>query len=298
MSKNSKVYEFKYEGEFHAIDALTVLYTQLNFISIIDEIKKQTVPDAKLEIKLQGLEKGSLEVQQVIELVTPAGLFLVDNYSSIKKIFTIFSDLFKIKSFLGSKKATDAVKTNNGISITVEGNNNNIIISPEAWQLFQDNAKINSAINNTGKTLLDNLEVDQIVVRPISSKKPISRLIREDFPKIKQESAYATGSFTYESEFNQTLGIKKANLLPEPGRVLKWDVMYRGQNVSVKISDQNFVDEIIRGKRFGNGDKLLVDLKKTMRLDKTYNMYVETGHYEATTVHKLIQRDEQSSFEL
>ncbi|GAB1462864.1 hypothetical protein [Pedobacter sp.] len=298
MSKNSKVYEFKYEGEFHAIDALTVLYTQISFISIIDEIKKQTVPDAKLEIKLQGLEKGSLEVQQVIELITPAGLFLVDNYSSIKKIFTIFSDLFKIKSFLGSKKATEAVKTNNGISITVEGNNNNIIISPEAWQLFQDNAKINSAINNAGKTLLDNREVDQIVVRPISSKKPISRLIREDFPKMKQESAYATGNFTYENEFNQTLGIKKANLLPEPGRVLKWDVMYRGQNVSVKISDQNFVDEIIRGKRFGNGDKLLVDLKKTMRLDKTYNMYVETGHYEAIKVHKLIQRDEQSSFDL
>ncbi len=298
MEKNSNIYEFKYEGSFHAIDAVTVLHTQLNFITILNEIKNYVAPETSLQIKLQGLKEGSLEIQQVIELAIPTGLFVVDNYGSIKKIFEIFSDVFKIKSFLGSKKASEVLETNNGVIIKIEGNNNNIIVSPEGWQIFQDNGKINDAIIKAGKSLSENQDIEKISVRRTANKKPIAKIEKEHFEKIKEENGYSIGAFNYENESDQIIGIKKANLLPEPGRVLKWDVMYRGQTVSVKISDQDFVSEIVKGLRFGNGDKLLVDLRKTMRLDKTYNMFVETGHYEAVKVHKLIPREDQSTLNL
>jgi|GEM_PF-5188356 hypothetical protein len=298
-SLKSNIYEFKYSGSFQAIDAVTVLHSQLSFISLLTEIKNQIVPDSKLDIKLQGLEKGSLEVHQVIELAMPAGLFLVDNYETIKKVFSIFGDLFKVKEFLGNKKADKVVEHDNSVSLTlkVDGNNNNIIISPEAWKMYVENPKINDALIRTGKTLNESQDVEEVSVRRVSQEKAIAKIERKSFGKIKEENPYSENNFQYEYEYRQTIGIKRANLLPEPGRVLKWDVLYRNQNITIKISDQDFVSEITRGLRFGNGDKLLVDIKKSMKLDKTFNMYVESGQYEAVKVHKIIPREEQSALE-
>ena len=297
--RQSNVYEYKYSGDFEAIDAVAVLQTQLTFISIVTEIKNQIAPDSRLDIKIQGLKKGSLEVHQIIELVTPLGLFVTDNYDTVKTIFKILGDLFKIKSLLGSKKADEVTTTDNSVTImlNVEGNNNTIVVSPEAWKLYQDNQKINDGLIRTAKTLDERNEVKQIEVKQHNNVEPVAKINKSDFSKIKEENAYSISTFQYEYDPQQIIGIKKANLLPEAGRVLKWDVLYRGQTVSIKISDQSFIDQILNGLKFGNGDKLQVDIKKSMRLDKTYNMFIETGQYEATKVQKLISRDQQTNME-
>lgn len=300
INRNSNIYEFIYNGDFEAVDAVSVLQTQLTFIAIVNEIKNQISPNSKLDIKLQGLKKGSLEVHQLIELVTPTALFIKDNYEIIKEIFEIFGDIFKLKSFLGNKEADQITRTDNSVNIyiNVKGKKNNVLVSPEAWKLYTENAKINDNVIRAGKTLDESLEIKEIKVKSLKAKRPLAKINKDDFKKIKEENPYSNTTFQYEFEYNQIIGIKKANLLPEAGRVLKWEVLYRNQTVSVKISDSEFIDKIVGGLRFGNGDKLLVDMKKSMRLDKTYNMFIETGQYEATKVYKVIPREEQTQLSL
>lgn len=299
LTRQSNLYEFKYRGDFEALDAIAVLQTQLSFISILNEIKNQVAPHAKLSVKLQGLKKGSLEVHQLVELAIPAGLFVVSNYDTVKGIFQILGDLFALKSLLGGKKADVINYIDNSVHVTlnVNGNNNTVVASPEAWKLYQENPKINDGIIRTGKALDESTDVNEVEVKQLSTNDPIARIERPALTKIKEENAYSDTTFQYEIENNQIIGIKRANLLPEAGRVLKWDVLFRNQNISIKITDQDFIDQITKGLRFGNGDKLLVDIKKSMRLDKTYNMFVETGHYEAFKVYKLIPREEQSNIQ-
>ncbi|POY36421.1 hypothetical protein C3K47_11795 [Solitalea longa] len=137
MKDNSTIYHFKYEGDFHSVDALTILHTQLNFISILTEIKDQIYPEVKLNIKLQGLEKGSLDVQHVVEIATVSGMFVMENYSYISKIFEVFGDLVKLKSFLKGEKATETKEVGNDkIEIHIKGDN--ITIHPDAFKMEID----------------------------------------------------------------------------------------------------------------------------------------------------------------
>lgn len=300
MNINSNVYEFKYIGETQAIDAQAVLFSQLHLITLLTEIKNHVAPEAKLNIKLQGLKEGSLEVHQLVELAIPASIFVLEKYSTIKTMFDVMADLFKIKKFLGSKKA-DKIEETDGkvvIHIAINGDNNTLHVDNLSWNLYTENARINDSLCKTGKILDESEEVNQLDIRKISTKKKLASLNRDDFHKIKSENPYSDGTINYENEKNQIVGIRKPNILPEPGRVLKWDVIYRGNNVSLKISDQDFISEITRGKMFASGDKLLVDIKKTMRLDKNFNMFIETGAYEATVVHKVIPRSEQTRFDM
>lgn len=302
MTRNSNIYEFKYEGDFQALDALPVLYSQIAFISLITEIKNNLDPSVEINVKLQGLKKGSLEVHQLIELaaLTTPGL-IFSKYDLIKKIFEVFRDLIKIKEFLGNKKADKQVDNKNGtvnIYLTVNGGTNHINASQESFSLYTNNPQISQALNKTGEALNQSRDIEEVSVRNVSAKKPLLSIDKSSSEKLREENPYTERLFTYETVPDQILGIKKPNLIPEKDRALYWDVIHKGTNIKVKITDKDFILQVNNGLRVGKGDSIRADIKKTMRFSKEYNMEVETGKYEAYKVHTFIPRSDQSSMNL
>lgn len=302
MTRRSNIYEFKYEGDFQAVDALPVLYSQIAFINLITEIKNSIDSTSELNIKIQGLKKGSLEIHQIIELVAASSpLIVFENYDIIKRIFIIFKDLVKIKEFLGNKKASQTKDLKNGtinIHFNINGGNNFINASQEAFNLYTSNPAINKALIKTGEAISQSADIDEITVRNISTKTPIVEIDKKISDKLKEENPYTERLYTYETVNNQVLAIKRPNLIPEKDKALIWEVIYRGSNIKVKISDKIFIREVDNGLRVGKGDSLRVDIKKTMRYSKEYQTDVETGKYEAFKVHKFIPRQSQTGLEL
>lgn len=301
MTRNSNIYEFKYEGDFQAVDALPVLYSQIAFINLITEIKNNLDSSVEINIKLQGLKKGSLEVHQLIELATNAAPGLIfANYDLIKKIFSIFRDLVKIKEFLGSKKADKTAENKNGtvnIYLTVNGGTNHINASQEAFSLYTNNPNISNALLKTGEAINQSKDIEEITVRNISAKTPIVSIDKKTSEKLKEDNPYTDKLYTYDTVVDQVLGIKKPNLIPEKDKALYWDVIHKGSNIRVKITDRDFIAQVNNGLRVGKGDSIKVDIKKTMRFSKEYNMEVETGKYEVFKVHTFIPRNDQSAMD-
>lgn len=93
MKNNQEIYEFKYEGSFDSLDTLAVLHTQINFISMVREIKDLTYPEINLDLKMNGLEKGSLDIHHYLEVGAAAGITFMDGHEYIKNIFTILGDM-------------------------------------------------------------------------------------------------------------------------------------------------------------------------------------------------------------
>ncbi len=78
-TKKGHAYQFKYEGNFKSLDAVTVLHSQLSFITILKEIKDHQFPEIKMDIRIKGLEKGSLDIHHVLEVSGVMGMFVMEN---------------------------------------------------------------------------------------------------------------------------------------------------------------------------------------------------------------------------
>lgn len=171
MSKAvTKAYEFKYEGEFESLDALTVLNTQLHFVTILNEIKENIYPETKLDIRIEGVEKGSLGINHFIEVAAVSGMFVLENYGYVKTIIEVLTDLVKIHKFLDGNKPEQVEKSEEGtVKIFINGSNN--VFNENAFTIFQNNGIVHEALNSTSKLLLENNDVTSIELTDKEEKK-------------------------------------------------------------------------------------------------------------------------------
>lgn len=268
----SSSYEFKYEGDFQSLDALTVLHSQINFVAIINEIKDLQFPDIKLGIKIKGLEKGSLDVNHIIEVAYTSGLFVMDNYKYVQTIFKIFGDLVKLKAFLKGEKAEKTKESGNNISIYLNGNN--IEIHPDAFRMYQNSPVITGAFNNTSKLLSANREIDYVAVSEQNSKEQMLKIDKEEFELLGEENPYLTTILPNEQIVRKrgmlnisTLSFDKRN---------NWEFVFEGQKFKAKISEE-FSQSIDNGASFAKGDSLEAEFEIKQQFDDSVNAYVNKG---------------------
>src|SRR5690242_18048307 len=100
MPNLSNEYSIKYKGKFDSLDALTVLQSQIQFLNIINEIVVTEHPEISFQLRIKGFKKGSLDVQQILDMSIASGMFAMENFEYVKSIFKVFSDVIKIKGFL------------------------------------------------------------------------------------------------------------------------------------------------------------------------------------------------------
>lgn len=290
MSKAvTKAYEFKYEGEFQSLDALTVLNTQLNFVTILSEIKEHVYPEAKLDIRIEGAEKGSLIINHFIEIASVSGMFILDNYTYVKTLFEVLIDLIKIYKFLDGKKPDKVEKTGDGsVNLYLYGSNNSF--SENAFNIFCNSGIINNAMNNTSKILLENNDVTSIELNDKEDKKQLMHIDRSEFEKLGRENPFMDKQTIEDLKKNQILFVYKSNLFPDPKKKWVWEFIHKGRNIKATIKDPEFLKKINQGLRLGQGDRLKADLKVFCDYDERLGTHIESGKYEVSNISDIIYR--------
>ena len=293
-------YEFKYEGQ-NLVDLSTLITSQFHFLAMVDEIQRQYYPEATLKIKVGGFSQGSFIVDLLMVTTWMDHLFNKDNVDMVKNIVGILAGVLTVKSLLGGEKPEKIEEKGNNYEITT-ADNATIIVDQRSFNIYRDNQKLNRAIEENFELLENDHEIKGVAIKAKDgeeSEAPTIKINNRDFHRLTNPNQYFDSDLTDERYLNEVLFIKKPNLLPEKGRVWKWEVLHKGRDIKVNVEDWNFAAKINEGLiRFGQGDRIIVDLLVGMKFDKTFNTYIESGKFKVLKVHEYIQRDEQTRLKL
>lgn len=294
--RKPNLFEFKYEGDFTSLDALTVLHSQINFVTAIKEIKDHKYPEIELNIKIKGIDKGSLEVDHIIEVATITGIFVLEHYQYIENVFKILSDIVKIKKFLKGQKAEESrIIGNDKIEIHIKGEN--VQISSDAFNIYQKSPVISNALNSTSRLIRDAQDVDYIKVTDKKNRKNVLKIEKEDLDALSEENPYLIARTDEQVVENQILFIKKPNLFPEKNKKWIWELIYQGRDIKATIVDDAFKDKINKGFKVGQGDRLKADLKIYYKYDERFNTYLESQKFDVLNVKNVIERTNETRFD-
>lgn len=293
---NANAYEFKYDGDFKSLDALTVLHSQINFVTVLKEIKDYRFPEVQLDIKIKGVEKGSLDINHIIEVAAVTGMFVMENYKYIETVFEIFGDIVKLKKFLRGKKA-ESTKSVGNDKIEIHFTGDNIKIHADAFKIYQNSPVISNAFNNTSKLLLANDDIDFIEVTEKRNNKKLLKIDKSEFDMLGEENPYLLSRTDEQTKSNQILFIKKPNLFPEKKKKWVWELIHTGRDIKAVISDDVFLQKINNGLKVGQGDRLKADLKIFYKFDERVNTYLESGKYEVSNISEIIERTSDTTFD-
>lgn len=293
MKKVQKIYEYKYMGEQNYIDINTLLTSQFHFSFILNEIQKEVCPELELKIKIQSFDKGSFDVNHIIEL-SNSGIFILSmNIDHIARMFSIVSNYLIIKKYLKNNRA-DSVKEvgNNKVEIKINHTGAGpLIIDQGAFKIYQKNESLDTAIRKNIQALENDKEIEGVIIKEKESSKPLITIKREDFFALTQPNSYLDKETKDKIFGNQIVYIKKPDHYPR--KVAKWSFIHRGRSIVASITDDKFISQINEGERFGQGDSLDVTLKTFYKWDERYKTYIETGKYEIVHVNKIGRREEQ-----
>jgi hypothetical protein len=294
MATQKEFFEFKYQGDIEAIDINTLVNSQLQYSYILNEIKNQLFPDIDLKIRVQSFEKGSFDINQIIEVSIVTGTLIFENREYIKEIFKILKLYLDIKKILGDKKpdkVTDIETNKVELAINVPGDNNIIIVDKEAFNLYQTNYTIHRALYKNGQILIKDNEIEGIQVIEKKNSTRILDIPRDEFKYLSTTNAYISKELNEDIREDAVLYIKKFDVNPE--KKSRWDFIFEGKILhSVSISDNDFLRRVKEGEKFGNGDRLRCRLKTIQKLDIETGAYLDSK-YEILNVMQVIPRNEQ-----
>lgn len=290
-------YEFKYQGDSHYIDINTLLSSQFHFSAIVQEVKNQLYPNVDLKIKIKSFDKGSFDVNQIIEITAQTGLFALENIQYIPAIFGVIADYISIKKFLKGKKADKVIEKGDKVEIyiNVDGNNNSLTFDKDAFKIYQGNKIINEALKQDIKVLELDDEIKGIQLTETKSKKVVLSVPRNEFYDLDSDNPYLVDENEEDEKVKSVnVGIFKWETIPKKNS--KWSLIYENRIVNqVAIKDEEFLKRILDEKlRFGAGDCLSVDLLVKLKKDEYSGMFLE-DKFEVIKVHKIIWRGEQTS---
>lgn len=288
--QKSVSYMFTYDGDFKSLDTLTVLHSQINFVTILSEIKDHIHPELKLDFKIKGVSQGSLNIQHLVDVMAVSGLFVIEHYEYISNIFQIFGDIVSLMKFLKGQRAEKTESSADGnIYIWLDGDN--ITVHPDAFKIYQNSPIITNSLNNTGKLLSENEDIDRVQVTDTTKKNKFLEIEKDDFKYLSESNPYLQRTTDQQTIPAQHLYIKKPNLFPENKKKWVWELIHRGRDIKAIIDDPVLLKRINGGLRIGQGDRLIADLKIHYKFDERYNTFIESGKYEVFNVTEIRPRD-------
>jgi hypothetical protein len=92
-----------------------------------------------------------------------------------------------------------------------------------------------------------------------------------------------------------TLFVKKFDVAPK--KSTKFTFYYDGRPISASIEDGHFLQCIMDGEIFGNGDSLVVDLEVSKKFDEGYDTYIVDKHtiLNVKDIHRRGQNPDQTN---
>ena len=268
---------FSYKGKTHFIDANTLLLTQTHFLTILNEINTSLNSSVIFNLKIEAVKPGSFELNQLLTVAAASEIFSAPNVEYIDNILSLFSNIISLKSFLKDSKAEHVeVNNENPQTINVHLHGDNITIQEGAFKIYQTNNSVNNAIGKMGEALINDNDVTGLELKNLKNKNTILEIQKCDFKDLTLKNDYLDTDTKEEIKDDAILTITKPDLNPK--KKSKWNFIYNARRISnISINDDDFLRKVSDGVyKFGNGDALRVKLKIVYKLDKNYNVFLES----------------------
>lgn len=267
-------YEFRYIKKGHDIDLNTFLTSQQNFLTIIQEINRTSFPEASVKVKITQPRPGSFIIDHLIDIV-PVGVFAMENWDRLSTLFTVLKDFINIWKLLKGEKAEKVIiNVDNTVTIVVNGNKNTF--HADAFKIYQSNTTVNKAIFKGTAILNGDKEIEGFEVKKQGAKKPLIQVKREELQTFQNPNKYLDKPDGVTEVKEATLFVKKFDVAPK--KSTKFTFYYDGRPVSASIQDGQFLQRIMDGEKFGNGDSIVVDLEVSKKFDEGYDTYIVDKH--------------------
>jgi hypothetical protein len=285
-------YEFRYLKKGHDIDLNTFLTSQQNFLTIIHEINRTSFPEASVNVKITQPRPGSFIIEHLIDIV-PIGVFVSENWDRISTLFTVLKDFIDIWKLLKGDKAKKVTYVDNSVTIVVDGNKNTF--HADAFKIYQSNTTVNKAIFKGTAILNGDKEIEGFEVKKQGAKKPLIQVKREELQAFQNPNKYLDKPERTKEIKEATLFVKKFDVAPK--KSTKFTFYYDGRPISASIEDGHFLQRIMDGEKFGNGDSLVVELEVSKKFDEGYDTYIVDKHtiLNVKDIHRRGQNPDQTN---
>lgn len=284
--------KIKFDGATHQIDANTFINSLVHFTNIVQEVNRGLGTDIRVEIKINALEQGSFLVDLVIKAVETAGilgtLFAVDGFPTIVNLVKSVGEIYKLAKFTKGEK-TNIIEHNND-SVKIENVKGDITyIDQRVYNIYTTNNTIKEAITQEFKTLDNDSNVTGFELLNTNNEK-IFEAKKEDFKELANSTTFL--ELPDAKLITKTGMLNILSLSFEKNR--KWDFIYEGNKISVKLTDQEFSELIDRGEAFAKGDSLEAEIEIRQEFNKSANVYVNKS-YKVIKINKHIPRPKQQN---
>jgi hypothetical protein len=172
--QNESIFEFKYQGDIDSIDLNTLLVSQLQYVTILNEIQARLYPEIKLNIKVKSFERNSFDIIQFFEIIIVSGSLFMENKEYITEILKVLKSYIDLKKLLGDKKPDKIEQVVNENTFNIYGNGNVVVVGDTALNLYKTNRTIHKALIKNSEILEGNDEIQGIeIINKVDNEKVI-----------------------------------------------------------------------------------------------------------------------------
>lgn len=269
--EHADTYTFKYNSDDDSIDLNTLLLSQINFATVLNEIKSEVAPGVDLSIRIKPLTKGSVPFDIILNVSWLSSLLTSDNATYASEIVGTMVGLIQLRLWLKGKKPTTIEV--NGDTVNIIVGEAKFIVKRRVYEIAEKNRVIDLALQKGFAAVESDESVTGIEILDVV-KKPLIQIPREEFESFDTENQF------FIDEKNQKTATSKERLtifkvVFEKG--IKWQFYQGSRKISASIITQGFWDKINNGESFAKGDALVVELETTTVFDNTMGIYVEKG---------------------
>lgn len=294
-------FTLKYEGT-NELDVNMVIASLQNISNSLIEISKNTTGE-DVQIHIKPFKEGSYEIIFSIlsdpNVLAGAKLFYenIPGESVIEKFTSILDFIKQTKG----KDISKAIENNGKYILTGDNGEVEIIEGSKVENYYQNQGAVVN-IENLVIMVGANKKIDGIKLMDYENKeltnlpKDLIKIVSEGITKTRVEKADRKELIS--EDIPKTKAVPKENVViaivkPDLNGDTLWKVVFEGNEISVKVEDDKFKNNVNQGKYyFANGTLLLVDLVITQAYDSTIKVY-KNKSYSLSKFHRIIEAGEQ-----
>ena len=281
-------FKIRFDGKLNEVNASTLGYSLVNMATLVSEATREVDTVATVEIKVKATAPGSFEVflalqstlDGIFQALGPEGVRQASSAALV--IVKTVAGVFKIRKLLKGEPPKETI--HQGDNFEIHGHDNaTILVDRRTYNLYFNHPIVNDALTNIFKTLQSDQFVERFEMRD-SQDAPLFDANREDF----QQMALSTS--IPQPEKREIVEDAWVHIIkPAFRRKLKWELLYKGSQITVFMKDERFLDRVEDGEQFAKGDTLFVALRIEQKLDKHLQTYVNK-RYEVLEVKQHVPR--------
>lgn len=287
--------QIRFMSEGHQIDANTLINYLTHYKAIVDEVNNiYGRGNNKISIKVNALKEGSFIVDLSLLGHTLKTLFSKDNVDYLASLIEIFGAVIWIyKHFKGRPVKTEEDKAKVTVVINKVNKQKNIQITDSIINVY--NCKnVRMAVSKSFETVDEDTSVNGVEISDDMEHAPIV-FERSEFNSLEYND------FDKEDDLPETkveivdacLTIISLNF--ERGN--RWQFLYNGFKITMKVQDDALMERIDNGERFGKGDSIKVKMSITKEYNENYRAYENKSYKIVEFLEHIVQPPEPTLFE-